>query len=87
MTFLFWALVVILGLALLNGIACWFGLDVSQEAESLAPGSHGDEVHGDEVHGPAVPPSTDDRLGPRGSGLSPASQAAGSSHAAGAPHD
>ena len=56
MTFLFCALVVILGLAILNGIACWFGWDVAQEAEAPAAGSHVDEAHGDEARGtPAAP--------------------------------
>jgi hypothetical protein len=53
MTFLFWAAVVILGLALLNGIACWFGLDVAQDAEDLAHGPHADEPHGTAVSLPA----------------------------------
>src|SRR5206468_685624 len=51
MTFLFCALVVILGLAILNGIACWFVWDVAQEAEAPAAGSHVDEAHGHEARG------------------------------------
>ena len=46
MKFLFWSIVVVLLLALVNAIARWFGLDVAEAAESPdPPRAHGVSEH------------------------------------------